>query len=287
MIDEPEFRFTNDGHVDLSTLVGPNPSLDFIECGLITFLQESARGVPILALPVFVRASFRHSYIFVSANSGIRAPRDLEGKRVATRYEMTANVWARALLSDEYNVDLNKIRWVNQVGRREAPFKVPPGVEMEMVPPDVNLQDWLAEGKVDALIHPDVLPLKLLSRGSVRRLFQDAAAEEQKSYRRTKIVPVMNVIICRSGERPELIARVFEAFRRAKEAGIEMMEDNRRSGLLWYWKAWEDQVALTGRDPVIFSLDAMRPTMMALIDHTTRQGLLDKRLPVDDLFANV
>ncbi len=214
-------------------------------------------------------------------------PRDLEGKRVATRYEMTANVWARALLSDEYNVDLSKIRWVNQVGRREAPFKIPAGFEMQMVAPDVNLQDWLVEGKVDALIHPDVLPLKLLSRGPVRRLFPDVAAEEQKSYRRQKIVPVMNVIICRSGERPKSIARVFEAFCRAKEAGLNMMEDNRRSGLLWYWKAWEDQVALTGRDPVIFSLDAMRPTMAALIEHSTRQGLLDSPIPIDTLFAKV
>jgi 4,5-dihydroxyphthalate decarboxylase len=286
-LGEPTLKFLPDGHRRLPSLLAAAPELDFMECGLMTFVQSAADGLPILALPVFVRAAFRHSYIFVNKNSGIEGPRDLEGKRVGTRYEMTANVWARALLADEYGVTLEKIRWVHQTGGADgARFKLPPEVEIQTVGRDVDLLDWLVTGKIDALIHPDLLPLRLLAHDTVRRLFADAAREEQKSYERSKIVPVMNVIIFRRGEEPTTIRRVFDAFLRAKNAGLDAMEDNRDSGLLWYWKAWEDQVALLGRDPVPYSLAKMRPTLDAFIRHAARQGLLDKPVSPDDLFAN-
>lgn len=284
---EPTLKFLADGHRRLPSLLGAVPELDFMECGLMTYVQSVSDGLPILALPVFIRAAFRHSYIFINTNSGIEGPRDLEGKRIGTRYEMTANVWARALLVDEYGVQLEKIRWIHQTGGADgARFKLPPDVEIETVGRDVDLLDWLITGKIDALIHPDLLPLRLLSQSTVRRLFVDAAAEEQKSYARSKIVPVMNVVIFRRDEERATIQRVFDAFLRAKSAGIDAMEDNRDSGLLWYWKAWEDQVALVGRDPVPYSLAKMRPTLDTFIRHAVRHGLLDKPVSPDDLFVN-
>ena len=285
---EPEMRFLPDAHVRLSALTDPAPALDFMELSLMTFAQSVAKGVAIKALPVFIRAAFRHSYIFVNSDSGIKGPRDLEGKRVGTRYEMTANVWARALLQHEYGVDLGKIRWVHQTGNRDGTrFKLPPHVQIETVAADVNLQDWLVAGKIDALIHPDLLPMKLLARGTVCRLFADAAAEERQSYIRTHIVPVMNVIAYRRDEDHAVVERVFSAFARAKEAGLKAMEDNRDSGLLWYWKAWEDQVALVGRDPVPFSVAAMRPTLEAFVGYAVAQGLLEKAIAIDSMFAEL
>lgn len=285
-IVDPEMRFLPDAHVRLSALTDASPALDFMELSLMTFAQSVANGVAIKALPVFIRAAFRHAYIFVNNSAGIAGPRDLEGKRVGTRYEMTANVWARALLQQQYGVDLGKIRWVHQTGNRDGTrFKLPPHVQIETVAADVNLQDWLVAGKIDALIHPDLLPLKLLSRGTVHRLFADAAEEERKSYIRTHIVPVMNVIAYRRDEDPATVERVFNAFARAKELGLRAMEDNRDSGLLWYWKAWEDQVALVGRDPVPYSVAAMRPTLEAFVRHAVGQGLLERPIPVDSMFA--
>jgi 4,5-dihydroxyphthalate decarboxylase len=286
-ITEPALKFLPDGHRRLPSLLAATPDLDFMECGLMTYVQSVADGLPILALPVFIRGAFRHSYIFVNTDSGIEGPRDLEGKRVGTRYEMTANVWARALLADEYGVQLEKIRWVHQTGGADgARFTLPPEVEIQTVGREVDLLDWLVTGKLDALIHPDLLPLRLLSHSTVRRLFADAAAEERRSYARANIVPVMNVVIFRRDEEPTRVQRVFDAFLRAKSAGIAAMEDNRDSGLLWYWKAWEDQVALVGRDPVPYSLAKMRPTIDTFIRHAVRHGLLEKALSADVLFAN-
>lgn len=286
-VRESTLKFLPDGHRRLPSLLGTAADLDFMECGLMTYVQCVADGLPISALPVFIRAAFRHSYIFVNKNAGIERPRDLEGKRVGTRYEMTANVWARALLADEYGVQLEKIRWVHQTGGADgARFKLPPEVEIETVGRDVDLLDWLTTGKIDALIHPDLLPLRLLAHSTVRRLFADAAAEERKSYARTKIVPVMNVIIFRRGEDPTAIKTVFDAFARAKTIGIDAMEDNRDSGLLWYWKAWEDQVALVGLDPIPYSLAKMRPTVETFVRHAVHHGLLDKPVSPEELFVN-
>ncbi len=286
-ITEPNLTFLPDGHRRLPSLLGAGADLDFMECGLMTYVQSVADGLPISALAVFIRAAFRHSYIFVNKNSGIERPSDLEGKRVGTRYEMTANVWARALLADEYGVRLEKIRWVHQTGGADAArFKLPPEVDIQTIGRDIDLLDWLVAGKIDALIHPDLLPLRLLAHNNVRRLFADAAAEERKSYVRSKIVPVMNVVIFRRDEEPAAVKQVFEAFLRAKEAGIDAMEDNRDSGLLWYWKAWEDQVALLGRDPVPYSLAQMRPTIDAFIRHAVRHGLLNKPITPEQLFVN-
>src|ERR1700752_1500249 len=78
-VTEPTLKFLPDGHRRLPSLLAATPDLDFMECGLMTYAQSVADGLPILALPVFIRAAFRHSYIFVNANSGIAEPRDLEG----------------------------------------------------------------------------------------------------------------------------------------------------------------------------------------------------------------
>src|SRR5262245_24753061 len=65
------------------------------------------------ALPVFPSRVFRHGYIFINTRKGIRAPKDLEGKRIGLPlYTQTAAIWARGHLMHEFNVDLATIRWV-------------------------------------------------------------------------------------------------------------------------------------------------------------------------------
>ena len=162
-----------------------NRDLDFAECGLAGFLRARSGGARVRALPVFIRCAFRHSYIFVHADSGIRDPKDLEGKRVGTTYGMTANVWARGLLMHEYGVRLGEVRWFN-AETEDNSYVLPPGIQFEYVPKDTDLQEWLIAGKIDALIHPDLIPSELLARKNVKRLFPDAAEEEKKSYRHSR-----------------------------------------------------------------------------------------------------
>ena len=151
-----------------------NQDLDFAECGLSGFLRARCGGARVRALPVFIRCAFRHSYIFVHAGSGIKEPKDLEGKRVGTAYGMTANVWARGLLTHEYGVRLGEICWVN-AETADGSYVLPAGTRLEYVPKDTDLQEWLSTGKIAALVHPDLIPSELLARQNVKRLFADAA----------------------------------------------------------------------------------------------------------------
>ncbi len=279
--------FLPEGHLNLDSLLSDRPSVDFMECGLVNYYQVRSQGAPIKALPVFLRAAFRHSYIFVNTNAGIVRPRDLEGKRVGTRYGMTANVWARALLQHQYHVKLENIRWLNQESRPAAPYMLPGRMVLEPVGKDVDLRDLLIQGKIDALIHPDVIPTKLMAGGTVKRLFANAPEEERNYYRSTRVVPVMNIIAFREDDlrtRPDAIATVFEAFRSAKDIGLDAMQDVRDSGLLWYYDSLEAQIDLLGLDPVPYSVEKMRPTLEAFVDHGLEQGVFTKRLSLKDLF---
>ena len=262
-----------------------NRDLDFAECGLSGFLRARCGGARVRALPVFIRCAFRHSYIFVHAGSGIKEPKDLEGKKVGTSYGMTANVWARGLLMHEYGVRLGEVRWVNAETKDDS-YVLPPGMQLEYVPKDTDLQEWLVAGKIDALIHPDLIPSALLARKNVKRLFPDAAEEEKKSYRHSKVIPIMNLIACREEylERLDVVREMFQAFCRAKELGLEKMQDSRDSGLLWYWDALEKQMALAGRDPVPYSVEKIRRTLQTFVDLSVEQGLIRSPIRLEDLF---
>ena len=65
---------------------------------------------PFIAIPVFPSRFFRHSCIYVTAKSGIREPKDLIGKRIGDpEYQMTAPVWIRGILQDEYGVPVDSV----------------------------------------------------------------------------------------------------------------------------------------------------------------------------------
>src|SRR5215472_12965996 len=91
------------------------------EMSLSSYTMALARGnCPFVAIPVFPSRFFRHSCIFISAKSGIRAPQDLAGKRVGVpEYQMTAPVWIRGILQDEYGIGATSVSYFT--GGEEEP----------------------------------------------------------------------------------------------------------------------------------------------------------------------
>ena len=179
-----------------------------------------------VAIPAFVSRLFRHSGIYIRSDRGIAKPQDLKGKTIGLpEYQITANVWIRGILQDEYGVKPSDIKWrqggVEEAGRDErTPIKLPPDIDFKAVPADRTLSDMLEKGEIDGLIGARAPTCFLRGVPNVARLFPDYQATEEAYFRKTKIFPIMHVIGIRRSlveKHPWLAVSVYKAFVKAKE----------------------------------------------------------------------
>src|SRR5262249_36868520 len=94
---------------------------DVSELSLSSYIRTVAAGTSAyIGIPAFVSRLFRHSGIYIRADSGIREPADLRGKRVGLpEYQITAVVWMRGMMQHEYGVAPTEIHW-RSGGQEEA-----------------------------------------------------------------------------------------------------------------------------------------------------------------------
>src|SRR6478736_145219 len=193
---------------------------DICELSLSSFtLKTSQGGGPYVGVPAFVSRMFRHTSIYVRTDR-IKKPEDLKGKRVGVpEYQLTANVWARAILQDDYGVAPADIRWVRgaieDAGRIEKiSIKLPPGVELENAPEGRTISELIDRGEIDGFIAPR--PPHLPSHNSnVGWLFRDPVATAKDYFKRTGIFPIMHLIGVRrtlADKHPWLPVAVMKAF---------------------------------------------------------------------------
>ncbi len=207
-----------------------NREFDVAEMSLSSYAMSMARDdPPFIAIPVFPSRFFRQSCIFVSAKSGIREPADLAGKRVAVpEYQMTAPVWIRGILQDEYGVDPAGVEYYTggeeETGRDEKlQLELPAKFDVRRIGATQTLSQMLADGDVDAM-HTARIPSTFRTRpGTVRRLFENHVDVEREYYRRTKIFPIMHTIAIRRDvylANRWIAQSLLKAFDRAKRKGL-------------------------------------------------------------------
>ena len=182
---------------------------------------KRAADYPFVGIPAFVYRKFRHSCAYVNVNAGIDKPEDLKGKRVGVpEWQMTATVWLRGFLQDDYDVRPRDIHWFtggleSSERKEKVALKLPPEIKIENIPAGKNLSDMLVTGEIDALLTAQV-PAPYVKRApQVRRLFADPRAVETDHFRRTGIFPIMHVMVLRqelypapSLDRPEPLQSV-------------------------------------------------------------------------------
>lgn len=269
---------------------------EFSSSEFITRFSENQ--CPFVALPVFPSRVFRHGFITVNTRSGIRAPKDLEGKRIGVPlYTMTAAIWIRGHLQHDYGVDLSSIRWVEGAINAPGPHGAPTVLPMLRSIPIVSnnsgksLSQLLDEGEIDAIIGT-ALPDSRKHNIDVRRLLPNFREVEKDYYRRTGIFPMMHLTVIRREvyERNPFIAQsLYDAFCKSKQIALDKM---RSLGSLRYMLPWlpddlDEIDALFGADPWPYGLEKNRVAMNALMQYMVEQGLLKAALPVDDLFVPV
>jgi 4,5-dihydroxyphthalate decarboxylase len=247
-----------------------------------------AQAAPeIMPIPVFPSRVFRHSAIYVGEKSAIRQPRDLEGRKVGIpEWAQTAGIYVRGLLQHEYGVDLARIQWyqagVQQPGRVEkVKLHLPEGVRITAVP-DKSLAGMLAGGELDAVISA--------RNPGGKRLFEDYVSLEESYFRRTGIYPIMHVVVLRRDtyERDRWVAmNLFKAFEGAKRESMQRLVEIGLSHVPMPWLAeharrWRE---LAGEDFWPYGLEPNRPTLEAFVQYSHEQGITERRLKVEELFA--
>ena len=241
----------------------------------------------IIALPVFVSRVFRHSAIYVGKGSGIRRPKDLEGRRVGIpEWSQTAGIYARGLLAHEYGVDLASIDWrqagVREPGRIEkVELKLPKGVRVTAVP-EKSLTEMIKTGELDAVISAREVPGE--------RLFADYRAAELDYFRKTRIFPIMHMIVMRRGvyEQDRWIAmNLFQAFQEAKQRSVARLREIGISHVPLPWlsdttRVWQEAI---GEDFWPYGVEPNRPTLEAFLQYAFEQGVCRRKLAAQELFA--
>ena len=268
-----------------------NEEFDVCELSGSSYLMAKDRGHKLSAIPVFLHRRFRHGFIFVNKSKGIALPSDLNRKRVGIKtYQATAILYLRGLLAEEYGVDLTSIEWITEL-EEEIPFDTPPGISLSRAPQDADISEMLAEGEIDAVIHPDIIAPVLRGDDRVGRLFDDYRSEEVAYYKRTGIYPIMHATVIRDDilkEHPWVATNLAQAFERSKQAAYRRMANPRIVPLVWFLDEWDSQRTLMGPDPWEFGLSpANRKNLQNLINYSKSGGLIAKLDKVEDFYLDV
>jgi 4,5-dihydroxyphthalate decarboxylase len=270
---------------------------DVAELSLSSYTLSLFRDdCPFIAIPVFPSRYFRHSCIYVNADSGIREPKDLIGKKVGNpEYQMTAPVWIRGILSDEYGVPVTSVTYLSggeeQAGRTEKiPLSLPPEIHLEAIPSDQTLSRMLEIGEIDALYTARAPSTFFNGSGKVRRLFEDYQTVEREYYRKTRIFPPMHIIAIRRDvyERNRWVAQsLLKAFVAAQK---EVYGELRETGALMHMLPWltshvEETEKLMGRDFWPYGYEPNIHALSTFLRYHYEQGLSKRLLTPKEIFA--
>jgi 4,5-dihydroxyphthalate decarboxylase len=275
-----------------------NREFDAAEMSLSSYCVSLMREDPaFIAVPVFPSRFFRHSCIFVSEKSGIREPKELAGKRIGTpEYQMTAPVWIRGILQDEYGVDAASPEyWTGgeeEPGRDEKlSLDLPAKIRLKPIGPKQTLAQMIAEGELDAM-HTARTPSSFHTRpGTVKRLFENYVEVERAYFRKTKIFPIMHTVVIRRDvyQANRWIAQsLYKAFVQAQRRTYENLRTTMALTTMLPWQIAHVEEARRelGEDWWPYGFEPNRHVLDTFLRYHHEQGLSKRRLKPHELFAS-
>jgi len=269
---------------------------DVTELSFSSYMNVQSRdGSPYIGIPAFVSRLFRHSSIYIRTDRGINGPEDLKGKTIGVpEYQMTAAMWVRGILKDEYGINPEECHWRNggleEGGREErAPLHLPPEIDLQSIPTDETLAQQLGEGKLDAVISARA-PSTYYSNDNIDRLFPDYKSAEQAYYKKTGMFPIMHLVGIRRSiveKHPWLPVNVYNAFVEAKKICYEEMTEVGHLYQTMPWPVYElEQVRkLMGEDHWRYGIQENAREIEAMTRYSFEQHLSARKLEPEDLFA--
>lgn len=269
---------------------------DITELSMSSYTVKTANNdCPYIAVPVFPSRAFRHTSIYVRTDRGIETPADLKGKRVGVpEFQLTANVWVRMILEEDYGVKPNDITWVR--GGYEEPGRVEKinlnlteGTQVVNVPEGETISHMLATGEIDAVIGPRAPSCFTNGNPDVGYLFADPQAEARAWYQRTGLFPIMHTLGIRKTlveQHPWLPFSVFKAFEKSKQVALQHLTDTSATKVTLPFV--EDQLRaarlLMGHDFWSYGFEQNRITLQRFLAQHHREGLSSRLLAPEELF---
>lgn len=271
-----------------------NHEFDVAEVSLSNYTVGRSRGeIPYIAIPVFTSRMFRHSAIYVHADAGIERPEDLKGREVGVPvYSMTAALWVRGMLADDYGVAASDIHW--RTGGLEQPgrygrfqLNLPPEIRVDPIPGDKSLSPLLAAGELPAVI--TARAPSCFDGDRVRRLFVDYRIAEEDYYRRTGFFPIMHVLVMRESlaeAHPWLPSSIYKAFLEAKNLAVRELDDVTALKVSnpFHTAALDEARALMGDDIWPYGFADNRDALEAITRWSLEQGLSQRKMTPEELF---
>lgn len=266
------------------------------ELSLASYVSLLARGdCPFVALPVALSKLFRHSCIYVRADSGITRPEDLKGRRVGTtQYGSTAAVYIKGMLSDEYGIAARDLAWfmgglTAPTQKPLLPLDLPADIRLTMLPEGETLERMLAEDRLDALFSIYFPQMFLDGSPKIRRLFPDHKAVEQAYYAKTGIFPIMHTVVVRrdiARRHPWVLRSLHQAFLAAKSHAVDHLYDTDalHLALPFLLDHIEESRRVFGPDIWAYGFAPNRPALAAIGRYVYEQGLAPRVVAAEEIF---
>lgn len=271
---------------------------DVSELSLSSFTMLTSRGEsPYVGIPVYVSRLFRHSGIYIRTDRGIDDASKLGGLRIGLpEYQITATVWIRGILQDEYGVDLSSIAWrqggLEEAGRTErSTLQLPSEIDLAPIPSDRTLSDMLEAGEIDALVSARAPSCFLRGAPNVGRMFPDYRSTEKAYFTKTGIFPMMHIVGLRRSiyeRHPWIAVNLYKAFIEAKRHAMYELSQIGHLFVSLPWSVLErdETVALMGEDFWSYGVSGNdRKAMDTFLRYHHEQGLSARKVEVKELFA--
>jgi 4,5-dihydroxyphthalate decarboxylase len=269
---------------------------DVTEMSMSSYLVTLSRGDNhYVAIPAFVSRLFRHSGIYVRTDR-IKTPADLKGKTIGLpEYQMTANVWVRGMLQEEYGVAPCDIKWrrggLEKPGREErAKITLPPNIDLQPVPTDRTIADMLAKGEIDGLLSALAPSCFVQGTPNVGRLFPDYPATEEAYFKKTKLFPIMHAVGIRKSiveKHPWVALNIYKAYLKAKSLCMHELSQigHLHATLPWPVFAYDHARKVMGEDYWPYGAYENKHALETLARYSFQQGLSVRQVALDEMFA--
>jgi 4,5-dihydroxyphthalate decarboxylase len=280
---------------------------DVGEMSMSSYLIARSRGFDMIALPVFPSRRLFHTELAYHVDSGIKTPPDLVGKRLGVgEYQQTAALWTRGILEHDFGVSQYKVHWYMERSEElshggATGFTPPPGISFTRIPPDKSLASMLVNNELDAaaIAGPWTRAPSVIDRSSritggggdwskMRPLFPDRMAEGTRFYQKWGFLPVNHAYTIRGEiykKYPWVVFNLYTGFVKAKEHFNAKLVESIPAALFFGREYLAMTQAIFGEDPYPFGVKANRKMLETLIDFSYEQGLTEKKLKVEELFA--